>query len=103
MEEQNDNNGLYMDYVKVDTLFTDSAAKQHTVPMILMLDSSVVSVSVTDIFGKKAGVLVYKSEGDDLDFDVSVDKLPETFNAIYDVLHNLWGDDDDDEKGSNVD
>lgn len=100
MEEQNNNNGLYMDYVKVDTVFTDGAAKQHTVPMILMLDSSVVSVSVTNIFGKKARVLIYKSEGDDLDFEVSVDKLPETFNAIYDVLHNLWGDDDD-EKSNN--
>ena len=102
MEEETNNGGLYMDYVKVETIFTDEAAKQHTVPMILMLDSTVISVSVTDIFGKKARVLVYKSEGDDIDFDVSVDKLPSTFNAIYDVLHNLWGDDDD-KKSQNVD
>lgn len=100
--ENDSDNGLYIDYVKIDTIYTDENAKRRTVPMILLLDSSVISVSVVNIYSNIARVLIYKGEGDDLEFEVETNKLGETFEAIYDVLKNLW-DNDEDNDVSNID
>lgn len=94
-------NGLDMDYVKIDCVFVDDAGNHHRVPRILELDNAINDIQVTD-FGNKYSTFTICRPQYDEDVTVETNKLDETFNAIYNTLHTLFWNVEDDEE-TNVD
>ena len=92
---------MEMDYVKIDSVFVDDEGNRHIVPKILKLDNAIDSVDVID-FGTKYSTFRISRPAYDEDVDVETNKLDKTFNAIYDTLHTLIWDVEDD-KETNVD
>ncbi len=94
-------NGLYMDYVKIDSVFVDDMGGHHRVPRILELDNAINDIQVTDFGNKHSTFIIYRPNYEE-EVTVETDKLDEIFNAIYNTLHALFWEDEDDEE-TNVD
>ena len=92
---------MEMDYVKINSVIGDDIGGYHRVPKILKLDDAIDSIDVTD-FGTKYTTFTICRPTYVEDVTVETNKLDETFDAIYDTLHTLFWDDDDDEE-TNVD
>lgn len=94
-------NALNMDYIKIDSVFVDDAGNHHRVPRILELDNAINDIQVSDFGNKYTTFTIYRPQYDE-DVTVETNKLDETFNAIFDTMHSLFWDDEDDEE-TNVD
>jgi hypothetical protein len=92
---------MEMDYVKIDSVFVDDEGNRQIVPKILKLDNAIDSIDVID-FGTKYSTFRICRPEYDVDVDVETYKLDKTFDAIYDTLHTLIWDVEDD-KETNVD
>lgn len=94
-------NVLDMDYVKIVSVFVDNMGNHHRVPRILELDHAIKDIQVTDVGSKYSTFTIYRPQYEEY-VTVETNKLDETFNAIYDTLHTLFWDDEDNEE-TNVD
>ena len=94
-------NGLDMDYVKIDSVIADDLGGYHRVPRILELDNAINDIQVTDFGNKYSTFTIFRPQYEE-DVIVETNKLDETFNTIYSTLHTLFWDDEDDEE-TNVD
>jgi hypothetical protein len=94
-------NSLNMDYVKIDSVFVDDMGGHHRVPRILELDNAIENIQVSDLGNKYSTFTIYRHQYEE-EVIVETNKLDETFNAIYNTLHTLFWDVEDDEE-TNVD
>ena len=88
---------LDMDYVKIDSVFVDNAGNYHRVPRILELDNAINDIHVTDFGNKYSTFTIFRPQYD-VDVRIETNKLDETFNIIYNTLHTLFCDVEDDEE-----
>ena len=101
--EENENDNVFYDYVKMDTIYHDEINdKWYTVPTIIQLDDTVTNVYVSNRESKYSVITICMSD-QDTDIDVETSKIGETFDIIFKSLKKISEGRYEDSKSNQID